>query len=142
MRSVKFCDSAMYTKFKKIHLITDYIETKQKEFDDYNKKHNPDVNVATNGQRLTNLGVFRKYLELYLVNHPKVNKKHTILVRQLQPAEFGIPIEVFVFSIDQKFEDYENIQSDLFDYILAIIPEFDLKVFQNPTGEDFKKLIN
>ena len=142
MRSIKFCDSDMYEKFKKIPLIRDYIENTQKEFDSYNKKNDLDVSLATNGQKLTNLGVFRKYLESYLLNHPKVNKEHPILVRQLQPTESGIPIEIYVFSKDQEFKDYENIQSDLFDHILAVIPEFGLSVFQNPSGEDFRRLIN
>jgi len=142
MCTVKFCDTIMFEKFKNIQIISDYIEQKQIEFDDYNKKHNLDVSLSTNGQKLTNLGVFRKYLELYLINHPKVNKDHAILVRQLQLTESGIPIEIYVFSTDQEFKEYENIQSDLFDHILAVVPEFDLRVFQNPTGEDFRKLIN
>jgi miniconductance mechanosensitive channel len=142
MRSVKFCDVAMYEKFKKFPLISEYIETKQKEYEDNNKKHNPDVLPSTNWQKLTNLGVFRKYLELFLFYHPKVSNEHTILVRQLQPTESGIPIEVYAFSKDQKLEDYENIQSDLFDHILAVVPEFELLVFQNPSGEDVRKKIN
>jgi miniconductance mechanosensitive channel len=142
MRSVKFCDSEMYAKYCKINIISDYIKNKQNEFNDYNKRYPLDVSLSTNGHNLTNLGVFRKYLELYLVDHSKVSKEHTILVRQLQPTESGIPIEIYAFSTDQEFKDYENIQSDIFDHILAVIPEFDLKVFQNPTGEDFTKLIN
>jgi miniconductance mechanosensitive channel len=142
VQSVKFCNPDMYEKFKKIPLLTDFIESKQKEIEDNNKNNNLSVTLLTNRQNITNLGVFRKYLELLLTNHPKVSKAHTILVRQLQPTESGIPIEVYAFSTDQKLEDYENIQSDLFDHILAVVPEFDLSIFQNPTGEDFRRIIN
>jgi miniconductance mechanosensitive channel len=140
MHSVKFCDKNMYNKLRKIDLIHDYIENAEKEVADYNKKHGIDVSITTNWQNITNLGVFRKYLELYLTDHKTISKNHTILVRQLQPTESGIPIEIYAFSKDHKLEEYENFQSDLFDHILAIIPEFELSVFQNPTGKDFRKL--
>jgi miniconductance mechanosensitive channel len=141
IQSIRFCDKKMLDKFKKIELIRSYIETKEKEINKNNNNDKSDVTLSINEQNLTNLGVFRKYLELFLINHPKVNKQHTILVRQLQSTESGIPIEIYVFSSDQKLEDYENIQSDLFDHFLAIVPEFDLRVFQNPSGEDFRRLI-
>ena len=89
---------------------------------------------------MTNLGTFRKYLELYLDQHPKINTDMTFLIRHLQSTEKGLPIEIYVFSNDQAWSNYEAIQADIFDHILAIIPEFELSVFQNPTGEDFKRL--
>jgi len=97
---------------------------------------------VVNGRRMTNIGTFRKYLEAYLMNHPKVHESMTFLVRQLQPNERGIPIEIYVFSTVQAWASYESIQADIFDHILAIMPEFELRVFQNPTGDDLKKLVN
>ena len=89
---------------------------------------------------MTNLGTFRKYLEEYLHKHPKINQEMTFLVRHLQPTETGIPLEIYVFCSDQAWARYEAIQADIFDHILAIMPEFELQVFQNPTGKDFKKI--
>ena len=91
---------------------------------------------------MTNIGVFRKYLEMYLRNHPLIHKELTFLVRHLQPDETGLPIEIYVFSVDKEWANYESIQADILDHILAVIPEFDLRVFQNPSGEDFRNLIN
>ncbi len=140
MKSIKFCTEKMLNKFKKIQLITDYISDKQKEIKEFNRKHNVDESVSVNGRRLTNIGIFRKYVEEYLKQHPKIHNDMTFIVRQLHPTERGLPVEIYVFSNDQKWANYEAIQSDIFDHILAIIPEFELKIFQNPTGDDFKKL--
>ena len=90
---------------------------------------------------MTNLGTFRKYLEEYLQHHPKIHKDMTFLVRHLQPNDKGLPVEIYVFSNDQAWANYEAIQADIFDHILAIMPEFGLRVFQNPTGLDFNKLV-
>ena len=88
---------------------------------------------------MTNLGTFRDYLENYLRKHPKINQEMTFLVRHLQPTDKGLPLEIYVFSKDKAWANYEAIQADIFDHILAIMPEFGLRVFQNPTGDDFKK---
>ena len=140
MHSVKFCDEAMLSKFRKIAYLKDYIEKKEKELEEYNKENNFDDAVLVNGRRMTNLGVFRKYLEEYLMHHPKIHKEMTFLVRHLQPTEKGIPIEIYVFSTDQEWAKYEAIQADIFDHILAVVPEFELSVFQFPTGSDLKRL--
>lgn len=142
MKSVKFCSPEMIEKFKKIQYIKNYIENKEQEISEYNKQNNIDETISVNGRRLTNFGTFRYYLEEYLGNHPKIHNNMTFLIRQLQPSEKGIPIEVYVFSNDQEWANYEGIQSDIFDHILAVIPEFELSVFQNPTGDDFNKLLN
>jgi miniconductance mechanosensitive channel len=142
MRSVKFCTPEMLERFKKIIYLKDYIEEKQSEISEYNKKNRIDETIRVNGRRMTNLGTFRKYLEFYLYNHPKIHRDMTFLVRHLQPGEKGIPIEVYVFCTDQRWAYYESIQADIFDHILAVIPEFDLQVFQNPTGGDFRQIIN
>jgi miniconductance mechanosensitive channel len=140
MQSVKFVDNELLKKFKKFSVLTSYINEKQKEIEEYNKAMKTDDSLPVNGRRMTNLGTFRKYLELYLDQHPKINTDMTFLIRHLQSTEKGLPIEIYVFSNDQAWSNYEAIQADIFDHILAIIPEFELSVFQNPTGEDFKRL--
>lgn len=142
MKTVKFCTAEMIDKFKQIQFIKSYIEQKEEEIASYNKANNIDDSVAVNGRRLTNFGTFRYYLQEYLKSNPKIHKNMTFLVRHLQPTEKGIPVEVYVFSNDQAWANYEMIQADIFDHILAVIPEFELGVFQNPTGDDFKQLIN
>ncbi len=140
MKSVKFCTPEMLEKYHKIHVLNTYLETKNKELVAHNEKFDLDNEILVNGRRQTNLGIFRAYLKAYLRNKPEVNLDMTFLVRQLQPTENGIPIEVYVFSRIQEWASYEDIQADIFDHILAVIPEFDLQVFQHPTGADFQRL--
>lgn len=140
MQSVHFVDNETLQKYKKIRVLKEYIEEKEKEIEAFNKKVGVDTSDAINGRRITNLGTFRIYLEKYLQNHPKIHKDMTFLVRHLQPTEKGIPIEIYVFSNDQAWANYEAIQADIFDHVLAVIPEFGLRVFQNPTGEDWRSL--
>jgi miniconductance mechanosensitive channel len=140
MHSVKFCTQEMLDKFSNIQLLADFITEKQKELKEYNSKHNIDNSVVVNGRRQTNLGVFRTYLERYLNNLPFISEDMTFIVRQLQPGDNGIPMEIYVFSKVQAWVDYEGIQSDIFDHILAVIPEFELTVFQTPTGSDLRAL--
>ena len=142
MTSVKFCSEEMIQRFRKIQVLGNYIDAKEKEINEFNKKQNIDPSVLANGRRMTNLGTFRKYMEGYLHAHPLIHDQMTFLVRQLQPNEKGIPIEIYVFSKDQEWANYEAIQADIFDHILAVIPEFELKIFQNPTGSDFTRLIS
>lgn len=142
MKSVKFCSKEMLNKFKKIQLLTTYINKKQKELDEFNKNNNIDDTVLVNGKRMTNIGVFRKYIEEYLKQNPNIHNDMTFLVRQLQPTEKGIPLEIYVFSKSCEWAKYEAIQADIFDHVLAIVPEFELNIFQNPTGSDFQKIIN
>jgi miniconductance mechanosensitive channel len=94
-----------------------------------------------NGRRLTNLGTFRAYVSAYLKNHPKIHNDMTFLVRYLEPTSKGLPIQIYVFSNDQAWSNYEAIQADIFDHMIAAIPQFELRVFQEPTGEDFKRLV-
>ncbi|MCT4603123.1 MAG: mechanosensitive ion channel family protein [Marinifilum sp.] len=138
VKSIHFLSEEDINKFEQIKLIQDYMKEKKDEI----RKANPEGEVPVNQKRLTNIGTFRKYIEAYLHNHPKIHKGMTFLVRQLQPSEKGLPMEIYVFSNDQAWANYEAIQADIFDHILAIVPEFNLKVFQNPTGDDFQKLIN
>jgi miniconductance mechanosensitive channel len=134
VKSIHFLDDDEIEMAQKVKLITNYIQDKKEEI----KKANPENEIPVNQKRLTNIGTFRKYIEAYLEDHPKIHNDMTFLVRQLQPSEKGLPIEIYVFSNDQEWANYEAIQSDIFDHILAIVPEFNLKIFQNPTGDDFK----
>jgi miniconductance mechanosensitive channel len=140
MKSIKFCTEEMLEKFSKIQYIKDYIKSKKEEIEEYNKEIDVDTSILVNGRHLTNIGTFRAYLSEYLKNHPMTRKDMTLMVRQLAPTEHGIPIEIYAFSKDIRWEYYEGIQSDIFDHILAIVPEFELKVFQNPSGYDFETL--
>jgi miniconductance mechanosensitive channel len=141
MSSITFCNEEMIERFRKIRYISNYIEAKKKELSEYNKQLNIDDTDLANCRRMTNIGTFRAYIIEYLREHPKISKQMTLLVRQLDPGANGLPIEIYVFSTDTNWINYEGIQGDIFDHILAIIPEFGLKVFQNPTGGDFKAVI-
>ena len=140
MTSVHFCTPEMLAKYRKIQLLKDYVDETEKVVEEYNKEHHIDNSVLVNGRRQTNLGVFRAYLTNYLKNLPTVNQDLTCMVRQLQPTETGIPLELYFFSANKVWVAYEGIQADVFDHVLAIIPEFDLRVFQNPSGADLHRI--
>jgi len=138
--SIRFCDEEMITKFRSIELLAPYLASKISEIDTSNSDKNIDMHTLVNGRRLTNIGSYRAYIEAYLKNHSKIHDKHTFLVRQLAPSENGIPIEIYVFTNITDWIIYEAIQSDIFDHLLAVLPEFGLQVFQNPTGKNFEQL--
>jgi miniconductance mechanosensitive channel len=140
MTTVKYCNEEMIEKFRKIKLLRPYIDTKIEELKVYNEKLGLDTEVTVNGRRMTNLGTFRKYIEMYLSNHPKIKQDMTLMVRQLQPSENGLPLEVYVFSNDIVWTNYEALQADIFDHIIAAMDEFELAVFQTPSGQDLRKL--
>jgi miniconductance mechanosensitive channel len=139
MKSIQFCTPQMLSKFGKIEYLKDYIISKQMELEEYNSSRNVDNSIMVNGRRQTNIGVFRAYLNEYLRSLPEINKEMTFMVRQLQPSEKGLPIEIYVFSKQKELEKYEALQSDIFDHILAVIPEFGLRILQNRTGEEILK---
>jgi len=141
MGSIRFCDTAMLTRFEKFELIRGYVKQKEAEVSEYNKKKNISDEDIISGRRQTNVGIFRKYLEVYLRQHPKINQDMTFLVRQLHPIPTGLPIEIYVFCNDKAWANYEAIQADIFDHIFAVIPEFELRVFQEPSGADISKAI-
>ena len=134
--SIRFCTPEMIEKFSKIERLKEYVRQKQDEIQSFNQEHHIDESVTVNGRRMTNIGTFRTYLIAYLRHHPKVHQDMTFLVRQLQPAETGLPLEIYVFSNDQAWANYEAIQADIFDHIFAALPEFGLRPFQAPTGQD------
>lgn len=140
MSGIKFCSEEMLQRFEKIQYIAGYIESKKNELQEFNREKSVDNTSLVNGRRMTNIGTFRAYVKAYLQNHPAINKDMTFLVRQLPPTESGLAIEIYVFSSDTVWANYEDIQADIFDHILAVVPEFDLRVYQNPTGADFRTL--
>jgi miniconductance mechanosensitive channel len=140
MSSIKFCTDEMLERFNKFDFIKDYIAQKQEEINVYNKEHATDTFQLINGRRQTNIGVFRAYIIAYLKKHPKIHQNMTFLVRHLEPTQDGLPLQIYVFSNDQVWANYEAIQADIFDHLLAAVPEFELRVFQNPTGYDFSKI--
>jgi len=142
LSSVKFCTEDMLAKYKHFELIKNYIEKKEVEIEKYNKERNVDTSSVINGRRLTNIGTFREYLKAYLKSREDINKGFTFLVRQLTPGPNGIPIEIYVFANTTAWVRYEDIQADIFDHIFAVVTEFELSIFQNPTGKDFRALVN
>ncbi len=140
MTSIRFCDEPLLERFSRMQLLRPYLEKKQAEIAQSNRDQGVDAESPVNGRRLTNVGTFRAYLEAYLRNHPKVHQGMTFLVRQLAPTDRGLPLEIYVFSSDQVWANYEAIQADIFDHLLAALPEFELRIFQSPTGSDFRHL--
>jgi miniconductance mechanosensitive channel len=143
MNTVCFVDEAMLSDFRKMDLLKDYVEKRQQEIDGENQERGLDLSASViNGRRQTNLGIFRAYLLEYLHQHPNIHQGMTFLVRHLQPTPQGLPIEIYVFSSDKIWANYETIQSDIFDHILAAVPAFGLQVYQQPSGSDFAALVN
>lgn len=134
VETVKFCTPEMLERYSKFQLVSQYIKDTEAEVQEYNKTHNIDDSSLVNGRRQTNLGVFRAYLKAYLLSNPKLNQKLTIMVRQLPPDEKGIPLQIYAFSANKEWVAYEDIQSDIFDHILAVVPMFDLKIYQKPSS--------
>ena len=138
MNSIRFVTDEELENLSKIDLLSSYTENRQKEIEQYNSTNNVDTSIPINGRRQTNIGIFRAYIIAYLRQHPKIHKNMTFLVRHLQPGDHGLPVEIYVFSNDQVWANYETIQADIFDHLLAALPIFDLRIFQNPTGFDFR----
>ena len=139
--SIRFCDEAMLARYAKVQYIAEYLKGKREEIATWNAAHQIDPSGLANGRRLTNIGTFRAYIIAYLRHHPMVHQKMTFLVRQLAPTVHGLPIEIYVFSRDQDWSNYEAIQADIFDHLLAVVPEFDLRVFQSPSGHDVERVL-
>ena len=137
--SIRFMKDQEIENLKKIQLLTSYIQHRQDEIVKYNSNHNVDKTIAINGRNMTNFGLFRKYITQYLHNHPGLNKDMILLCRQLQPTQNGIPLEIYAFSNDKKFENYEYIMSDIFDHIFASIKYFDLEICEMTNTIDVTK---
>ncbi|KJD32846.1 mechanosensitive ion channel protein MscS [Tamlana nanhaiensis] len=131
--SIKYLTETEVEDLKKIQLITDYLQNRQADIISFNETHQADKSVLINGRNLTNFGVFRKYIDTYLNQHSAINKDMMIMVRQLAPTTQGIPLEIYAFSSDKRWANYEYIIADVFDHLIAALPYFNLKVFELPT---------
>jgi miniconductance mechanosensitive channel len=138
--SIRFMNESELENLKKIQLINSYIVHRQEEIEKFNSKNSIDKSIAINGRNLTNFGLFRKYITQYLHNYPGLNKDMILLCRQLQPTQNGIPLEIYAFSNDKKFENYEYIMADIFDHIFASIKYFDLEIFELSSNLEEKNL--
>ncbi len=134
--SIRFLDVNELQDLKKIQLISNYINLRQTEIDKFNKTHQVDKSVLINGRNMTNFGVFRKYITQYLSQYPGLNKDMILLCRQLQPTPQGVPLEIYTFSNDKRFENYEYIMADIFDHVFASIRYFDLEIYEMPSGKN------
>ena len=134
--SIRFLDVNELQDLKKIQLISNYINLRQTEIDKFNKTHQVDKSVLINGRNMTNFGVFRKYITQYLSQYPSLNKDMILLCRQLQPTPQGVPLEIYTFSNDKRFENYEYIMADIFDHVFASIRYFDLEIYEMPSGKN------
>ena len=137
--SICFLDDAALARISKIQLLQEYLERKQEEVAAHNSEQQVDDSSPVNGRRLTNVGTFRAYVEAYLRAHPRIREDMTFLVRQKPPGHHGLPIQIYVFTDTTVWTEYEGIQSDVFDHVLAALPEFGLRVFQDPTGLDWRQ---
>lgn len=140
--SIAFCSGQMLERLSKSSLLKDYISSKQSEIERYNKSLNLDPSCTVNARRLTNIGMFRVYIQNYLKNHPGIHSEMIQMIRQLPPGEHGLPLQIYAFTNTTNWVEYENIQSDIFDHILSVAGQFGLKVFQNPSGNDFRRILS
>ena len=130
VNTIRYCTPEMLEKYKHYALVKDYITQKEEDIAEYNKANHIDTSEILNGRQQTNLGVFRAYIKAYLNNNPKLNHNLMMMVRQMQPTEFGVPLQIYAFSSDKQWINYEEIQSDIFDHIISAAPMFDLKIYQ------------
>ena len=137
MNSIQFCTEEMLERYEKFNYLTEYIQEKRQEIKAYNAEIKGDPNQLVNGRRMTNIGTFRAYVQEYLGNLPTLNQDMITVVRQLAPTEHGLPIEIYCFSASTVWMEHESVQGDIFDHILAVVPQFDLQIFQSPSGKDF-----
>ncbi|MFP6664054.1 MAG: mechanosensitive ion channel family protein [Deltaproteobacteria bacterium] len=141
MNTIHYVDRELLEKFRRFDLLGDYLDAKISEIDAWNESHPAQKAEEINTRRQTNVGVYRAYIVAYLRAHPKVHSAgFTFLVRQLEPTAAGLPIEVYVFTNDNRWAEYEDIQADIFDHLLAAAPEFGLRIFQSPSGTDLREL--
>ncbi|MCC9020027.1 MULTISPECIES: mechanosensitive ion channel family protein [Flavobacterium] len=131
--SIRFLNDEDLNQMKKVQLISSYIESRQAEIDKYNEQRGVDKTLALNGRNMTNLGLFRKYIMQYLVTHPGLNKDMHMMCRQLQSTANGVPLEIYAFSSDKRWANYEYIMSDIFDHVMASVEYFDLEIFELPS---------
>jgi miniconductance mechanosensitive channel len=135
LNSVKYLTKHEINELKKIELISAYVQKREKDIDSYNEKNNINKDLLINGRNLTNIGVFRKYMESYVEHHSGINKDMMLMTRQLAPTTQGIPMEIYAFSSDKRWENYEYIMADIFDHLIPATRYFDLEVFELPDNK-------
>jgi miniconductance mechanosensitive channel len=140
LASIRFLEEEEVERFSRFALLRDYVAAKRGEIAEFNAESGRNPSLNADIRRLTNVGTFRAYLLSYLRNHPQIRQDRTLMVRQLAPGPQGLPLEVYCFSGDIVWANYEGIQSDIFDHFLAIAPEFGLRIFQSPSGADISSL--
>jgi miniconductance mechanosensitive channel len=141
LQSIRFADDDLIARWEKIDLLKDYLKQKREEITKANEGKGTDLSILGNGRRITNVGTFRAYCIAYLKAHPQIHQHMTFLVRQLEPTEHGLPLQIYVFTKDIRWAYYEAIQADVFDHLLAVIGAFDLTVYQQPSGHDVKQAL-
>jgi miniconductance mechanosensitive channel len=145
MHSIKVCSEELLDRFARVRLIAGLVNEKRAELETHNAELDIDPDIKINSRRLTNVGLFREYIKAYLKENEYVIKDtsdKTFLVRQLPPGEHGLPIEIYVFLSDTDWVGYEEKMADIFDHLLSVVHEFELSVFQVPTGADFRSLLS
>ncbi|MCH2225088.1 MAG: mechanosensitive ion channel family protein [Crocinitomicaceae bacterium] len=136
--SVHFASDDLIEKLSKIPALESFIKKRQTEIEEFNQGKGLEGDLSIYGRRQTNIGLFRQYISYYLENSSNINQDMTLMVRQLEPTELGVPLEIYCFTKDKEWGIYEEVVADIFDHILAIIREFELRNFERPTGHDFK----
>jgi len=138
--TVKFLSDAEITELRRYTLIRDYLDGKQVELEETNRKLGELTTVPANRRRLTNIGTFRAYARAYIEHHPEIRHDMLMIARMMEPQSEGIPIEIYCFTNNTAWVEYERIQGDIFDHLLSILPEFWLRLYQAPAGSDLSKL--
>lgn len=138
--TIRYLEPDEIEYLKKIQLLKPFIEERQKEIEQYNKESGADPAMPVNGRRMTNAGLYRQYITLYTAQHPMIHKGYTMVVRQLQPTETGLPIELYMYTSNTKWAIYENAMADIFDHLLASVKFFGLEVFEAPAADDMRSL--
>lgn len=141
MQSLRFVDDGLLKKMLQFRRLRPYLEQKLPELEEWNHREGEDLSVLVNGRRLTNIGCFRAYVTAYLRSHSQIHQEKTFLVRQLQPTDKGLPLEIYVFTNDTRWAIYEGVQADIFDHLLTVIPEFDLRTYQSPSSCDVREVL-
>lgn len=140
METIRILSDEEIESLKKVDFLKDYMIEKQNEIAESNKEKNIDLSIEINGRRMTNVGTFRAYMLNYLRAHPGIRNDMTLLVRQLAPTSEGLPLQIYAFTSTTEWARYEGIQSDIFDHVISVAPNFSLRVFQKPSGNDFRHL--
>jgi miniconductance mechanosensitive channel len=140
-RSLRFCSEEDLMRYARYDLVREYVKEKQQEVTAFNDARGTDKSLPINGRNQTNIGIFRAYAVAYLQQEPRINQEMTLMVRQLDPTPQGLPLEVYCFSADKSWVNYERLASDIFDHLLSAAPWFDVEVFQAPSGSDIRALL-